>query len=205
MHRILPFILILAFGSAQAQMETIMDNTGHISGFGGAYLGFGVIAKDVSFFHGAGGGIMVGSFFLGGFIETSYSSIQLNEADYSTKMDCIGIWSGYSLNTQKMIHPYISLKGGYSTMTNQERGHSDNRYLDHVFILHPEAGVEFNISRVFRVVFTVGYWQALYTDDEPLHLRDKDFGGPSGCLTLRLGGFGPRPTKEPPTPDVQSR
>ncbi|MCF8237577.1 MAG: hypothetical protein K9I85_05435 [Saprospiraceae bacterium] len=205
MHRILSFILFLAFGSAQAQMETFMDTKGHISGFGGPYIGFGEMAGGLSVFRGMGGGLLVDGFFIGGILEVSVSKAPVEDGDYIAGMFSGGLWSGYSFLNQKKIHPYISLKSAISSLTIQEKADFENSFSDNALLVHPEAGVEFNITRVVRVVFALGYRQVLFANDLPFHIDQKDFGGPSGCLTLRMGGFGPRPTKEPPTSDVQSR
>ncbi|NJL76626.1 MAG: hypothetical protein HC892_18020 [Saprospiraceae bacterium] len=58
-------------------------------------------------------------------------------------------------------------------------------------MIHPEAGVELNVFRWFRVAGTVGYQFFNGLDNQP-QLQNLDLDNLRVGLTLRFGGFGRR-------------
>ena len=195
---IIRMILLISLGclsGVQAQVKTLQDETGRISGFGGPYFGVTQLLDEVGLHRGAGGGVLVGGFFLGGFLESSFSSSSAHFGDYTIGILNGGIWTGYSILNRERIHPYVSLKAGWGGLTLQDRDNFEASYTDSVLSLQPEVGVELNLTRLVRLVVTGGYRQVLQVDGFPFGLESEDFSGLSGQITLRLGGFAPRPSE----------
>lgn len=188
-------LLVLNSGILHAQVETFQDETGRISGFGGPFVGISQLVDEVAIVNGAGGGVLVGGFFLGGCYEQVLSSSPFYFGNYTTSVRTGALWTGYSILTRKKVHPYVSLKAGWGGVSIRDNNDFDTVYSDSVLSLHPEAGVELNLTRVVRLVVSGGYRQVMQVDGLPFGLEQEDFSSFSGLVTLRLGGFAPKPAK----------
>ncbi len=170
-----------------SQQETLLDSDRAIGYFIGLNNEIGSISHDIRSSMGAGLGLSIDDFFLGAYgigtmdLENWFSDIdQLSLAH-------AGLWIGYQLHGHKMVHPYFSTKIGWGAINYQLAHSSDlRRMADGIFVATPEAGVEFNVLRWFRIVGAMSY--RIVTDVEE-HFTNRDFTGLNFGLTLRFGKF----------------
>ena len=141
---------------------------------------------------GGGGGVIIDNVFIGfyGLGSTNDFVQNINEDDFSLDLAHGGLWFGYTPNTFKVFHPYTSLKVGWGFADiNQRRFNNHIVNGDAIFALTPEAGLELNVTRHFRIGGSIGYrW---VTDvDQLAGYGDKDFSSLTGQITMRFGWFG---------------
>jgi hypothetical protein len=196
MYRIL-FALLFTAGAitlSQAQPEeTLFENARVVGGFGGPTItlaeGDGVYGVGA----GGGGGVIVNSFFLGGFGQgESYGRRTFNDTRYTVSLGYGGLWLGYVYPSHKVVHLFNTVKLGWGGVSLNNFSEPINiRDSDGVFVINPEVGVELNVLHWFRIAGTVGY--RFVEGIEPNRLPDiseNDFNSPTFALTFRFGGFG---------------
>ena len=173
--------------------QTIFDAPTRVGGFGGPifeYSGFGQ-NNEFETASGGGGALVLGDFFLGGYGIGDINILEIvdnNEANID--MGHGGFWLGVTPLQHIAVHPYASLRLGWGAA--DIRIDEDNfDYSDQFFVVHPEAGVELNVFRWFRVAGTVGYQFFNGLDNQP-QLQDLELDNLRVGLTLRFGGFGRR-------------
>jgi hypothetical protein len=177
-----------------AQHETLFSKARVIGGFGGPILEFGNIKGDFVTSVGGGGGVIIDEFFIGAYGMGSVENFRYNFNDNDFRMDLThgGLWLGYTPNSFKIFHPYISTKIGWGFADFHENRIGVNfTNGDGIFVLVPEAGLELNLTKFFRMTATVGYrW--VNDVDQLEDYSDKDFRSITGQLTFRFGWFGKR-------------
>ncbi len=190
LHLIITFLMVTTCLIAQRD-QTIFNASSRVGGFGGPIFEFSELGQGADFetARGGGGGLIVGDFFVGGY---GIGDISLREIiDNETATIDIGhggLWLGVVPLQHYALHPYTSLRFGWGAADIR---FENNRFStnDRFFVIHPEAGIEVNIFRWFRVAGTAGYQWYNGLDDSPqvesLDLNNFRFG-----LTLRFGGFG---------------
>jgi hypothetical protein len=142
------------------EVQTIMNSfeLKRIRGFGGPTLSFSSIGDEFALFTGGGGGLIINSFFIGGYGEALSATSHQNDF---TKMHDIefghgGFWFGYEFMHQKMIHPVFSVRSGWGRVKGVQNNVS---YSDNVFVLKPTLAAEVNFTRFMKVNVGAEYRQ----------------------------------------------
>lgn len=138
---------------------------------------------------GGGGGVFLDDFFIGGYgiggLDFRDPAVDLN--NYRMKLSHGGFWFGYNHNQDKVIHLYASAKLGWGDIDVKFNGSGDKPN-DNIFVVQPEAGIEVNLFRWFKLVGTVGYRAVSGVNEIETH-TNSDFSGVTGALTFRFGWF----------------
>ncbi len=163
------------------------DETSY-GGFGGPFIEFSSINGSLVADVGGGGAFSVNDFFFGGYgMGNDASSVEFEGQEYDIDFGHGGLWFGYALKSNKLVHVYSSFKVGWGSA--KLKVNEDKRFDDNLLSLIPEAGLEVNLTNWFKLGFTAGYRYISGIDDLPV-LTNDDFTGMTGALTFRFGGFG---------------
>jgi hypothetical protein len=190
------FVCFVAL-SLQAQHESMFDDLDVIGGFGGPILEVGSINGEIGADVGGGGALILNDYFIGGYgMGTDYPEFTIEEGefagDYNLKFGHGGLWLGYNHKPYKLAHFFFSTKIGWGSA--RVRNDADS-FRDRIFVLVPEAGIEFNITDFFKIGLTAGYRWVNGIDEGvnrnlPGGLTNQDFSSPVGIINFRFGGFG---------------
>lgn len=136
---------------------------------------------------GGGGGLVFNDLFIGGF--GMGEAFDAPGTDYlQPSIGYGGLWLGYSIQSRRLFHGYTSLKIAGGAVNAKEHDFDDP---DAVFVAIPEAGIEWNVARWFRLSASIGY--RFINGFEGLGTLDKnDLNAPVYALTLRFGWFEPK-------------
>lgn len=190
LHLIFAFLMVSTCLMAQRD-RTLFNTSTRVGGFGGLIFEFSELGDGADFetANGGGGGLILGDFFLGGY---GIDNINLREViDTETAnidMGHGGLWFGVVPLQQYTLHPYASLRVGWGAADitiDGDRFSSNDRF----FVIHPEAGLELNVFRWFRIAGTAGYQWFNGLDEDP-QFEALDLDNFRVGLTLRFGGFG---------------
>lgn len=187
-----PFALLLPF-ALFAQEEVIFDRVKVHGGFGGLIVELTSMDNQAGVFAGGGGGIILNSFFVGGFGQGgNFAEHVVGGQEYPVNFGYGGLWLGYVVPTQKAIHFFGSLKiaGGSISLAESRDNLEKNLYEESVFVAQPEAGVEVNMFKWFRIALTGNY--RIVSGIQPKNLgglRNRDFDAAGMALTMRFGKF----------------
>lgn len=184
--------MLFSFGALNAQNETLFKHVRVVGGFGAPITEYG-IGNDFNTSVGGGGGIVLNSFFIGGY---GLASVDFNQLYEEGDVDVLdighgGIWLGGTYKPHKLLHIYGSARLGWGAMNIELNDNTPYRDLDKIFVATPEIGVEMNVTGWFRVAGTIGY-RAVSGADESFGYKNEDFSGTIGAITLRFGWFGNR-------------
>jgi len=176
-----------------AQHETIFNNARVVGGFGGPLIEFG-LNNDLNTSYGGGGGVVIGSAFIGGY---GMGSVDLGDIIDGQDVENIeighgGFWLGYTYKPYKLVHLFSSAKIGWGAVNIDPDNFDpfdDDSFDDNIFVLTPELGLELNVFKWFRVGGTVGYRWVSGTDGDGVY-DDGDFSGAVSTVTFRFGWFG---------------
>lgn len=194
MKHLLLFICLLLtvqFLSAQRD-QTLFNRGGRIGGFGAPIFDYYNIGSkgDIDIATGGGGALILGDFFVGGYGVGDISRIEtLDDGRAEFDLAHGGIWLGFTPLQRSVVHPYASLRMGWGATDVTIRSSGEfTRYSDSFLTFSPEAGVEVNVFRWFRIAGTVGYqWFGGIEENPDV---DLDLNNLRVGLTLRFGGFG---------------
>lgn len=173
-----------------AQEQTLFGNARVVGGFGGPIVEIG-LGNDLNTSVGGGGGLVINSFFLGGYGMGSFDFSTLVDEDAELEgleLGHGGIWLGFSVPSRKLVHFYGSARVGWGALDINFRD-SNFDDLDNVFVMTPEVGLELNLTRWFRLAATAGY-RFVDGANTDLGYTNDDFSGAMAGITLRFGGFG---------------
>ncbi len=184
----------------QEQEEENLFNSvsfSNVSGFGGLMIQFAELKDEVAVFTGTGGGILINQqFYFGG-----YGIGMTTEHEYATEIDSIrnqvdyghgGFWIGYINKPYKLIHWGISSKMGWGKMFLYEKNNYDNSIAKElVFVVTPQAEVEINFTKWFKLNTGIGYKLVSGIDKSSIY-DERDFNGPFAMISFIFGGFGNR-------------
>ncbi len=189
------FLLITILGMASfslmAQHETIFNKARVVGGFGGPITEIG-LGNKLNTSVGGGGGLIINSFFIGGYGLGSVDFEQLIETDDVDVLDIGhgGFWLGGTFRPYKILHGYASARIGWGAVNVELNDTGQTwRDLDKIFVMTPEIGVELNLTKWFRVAGTIGYRYVSGTN-EARGYTDEDFSEAIAGITLRFGWFG---------------
>jgi hypothetical protein len=175
---------------AQYQEKTLLKETKLWGGFGGPMFTISRAGGDWGGGSGGGGAVIMDHFFLGGFGQReSFGSRRFDGENYELEVNYGGIWLGLVTPSHKMVHSYFSMKLGSGTTRYDQRGNGGVYASDGVFVVMPEAGVEVNINRWFRLAATGGFRFVGGFGGLDV-LKNTAFNSPVLGFTLRFGGFG---------------
>lgn len=169
--------------------NSIFNSSGRFGVFGGPIWEFSDLSINSGAARGGGGGLVLGNTFIGayGVGEVDWrSAIDNEEVNISSGHG--GLWIGYVPFQSSVIHPYISTRIGWGA-ADIEIDEDNFSYNDNFFVLTPEAGLEVNIFRWFRVAGTVGYQWYNGLEDAP-EIGNWDTDNLHAGLTMRFGFFG---------------
>lgn len=185
--------LFLLNSLAAQQHETLLGRSPLNGAFGAPIYEY-TIQDGIQGGVGGGGGLVFRNFFLGAYGVGAISGLtELLEGD-TDRLNLAhgGLWLGITPSSYNLIHPYLSVRGGWGVLDIELGGDQAFTDLDQVFVLTPEAGIEINLTRWFRVAGTVGYRHIAGVNDEsPMGITD-NLQGLIGGITLRFGWFGQR-------------
>ena len=180
-------LVVCPLSDTFGQDETLLDGDRSIGYFVGLNNHIGSIGHDIRSAMGAGLGLSIADFFVGAYgmgtldLENWFSDVEKLEFAHA------GLWLGYQLNGNKMVHPYFASKIGWGAINFQLAHSSDlSRMADGIFVIVPEAGVELNINRWFKLAASMSY---RIVSDVEKHFANRDFTGLDFGLTLRFGKF----------------
>jgi hypothetical protein len=174
-----------------AQTETLAGEKGG-GGFGGPFMELSRMTGVTGATVGGGGGAIFGSIFFGGFGQAAgFGAVTLDDVAHDVSMGIGGLWLGYTYRQHKLVHPFASLKFGWGGIhiRPEDKQAGDRTYSKSVTALYPEAGLEVNLTRWFRLALTGGYRMVHGVRNLPGQLDAGDFNSFTGSLTFRFGGF----------------
>ena len=193
------FIALLAFCASQTFAqgwrdngdETLFNRSHRVGFFVSPIVEFSDFKNDMTTASGGGISLVAGDFFLGAYGLGVADYDRLLDEDFDRlEMGHGGFWMGYVAPQHEVVHFFSSVKAGWGAV-NIEFDGSDPDYEDTFFAVTPEAGLEINVFRWFRIGGAVGYRFMNGLDSVP-SFNPKDFETMTASITFRIGGFGHR-------------
>lgn len=189
------FICLSASLFAQNEEQTLFRSARLTGGFAAPIYTYG--KTDGHSVHGVGGGagLVFNQFFVGAFGMGEFFTGPKVLGD-QLGLGYGGLWIGYTTPSYKLVHLYTSLKiaggaAGAGNFDDDDWDFDEDDWNDAVFVAVPEAGVELNVARWFRISGSVAY---RYVGDFEGwgSLGKNDLNAPVFALTMRFGWFGAR-------------
>lgn len=179
---ILVVLALSAFSTFAQREQTIIGDSG--LGFSGAWGGwtynYGNFNKDYSGSYN--GGIWALEFgkklFVGGLHYQINNQRLSNTALFNLKSNNLLI--GYTPMSYKAIHPILAIGIGTGRIRPSNEANEDR-----VIMIHPQAGVEINVTRWCHIDAQVGY--RLVNDTNFINYKNEDFSGLYGQVNLKFG------------------
>ena len=188
-------LCIISQSSVQAQeKEYLFDGTKklQVSGFISLIQEFSSYDSDFAYSSGGSFGVLFNqNFYVGayglGMVNPGLDFRNDNFDDFDAAFGHGGLMVGGIINTDKAIHFDVNSKFGFGGYNY--RGDLDNiEDYDAVFVVSPEVGVEFNITRFLKAKAGVGY--RYVTGFNASHSNDNILNSPTGSVGILLGWFG---------------
>jgi hypothetical protein len=195
----LAFLSIMGVLSAQTneadeykkhnEVKTVMNSIEihRISGFGGPTMSYSTINGEFAFMMGGGGGIIINNLFLGGYGEGVSNTLNIG-SNYSIRelqFGHGGFWIGYEIAPKWIIHPVISSRIGWGSITGYS---TTDTFHDNVFVVVPTITAEVNFTRFFKINAGVEYRQTLNVNNVG-NLSNKDFSSLGVFMDFVFGWF----------------
>jgi len=173
-------------------LETLLNGKIHISGFGAPLNSWGSINGKFAAFNGGGGAVLLNrQFFIGGYgleLENKVKTSELRGTGSQLQMEHGGLWIGYDCNSNRLIHPTVSLKTGWGTASLTD-GNGRNEYARaSIFAIEPEMGMEINIAKFFKIALT-GSYRIIQSNDRLDGFNLKHLNGFALNTSLKFGWF----------------
>lgn len=155
---------------------------------------FSEVNGSFGFSSGGGAGIIINqTLFIGGYglklapvIEKELILDGQNYQDLEIDFNHAGLWVGYIHDFRKLIHFGGSAKFGWGNIA-LEHASFPGDYDDNVLVITPQAEVEVNISKWFKINAGLGY--RLVTSVNENFFSKKDFNSPEASISLMFGWF----------------
>lgn len=187
-------LLLTTLLSAQRD-RTLFDSRGRVGFFGAPIFEVSDITENGDFnsANGLGFGLVLGDLYIGGYGlgDLRYADL-FDDSEVNLDYGHGGIWLGLTPFQKFAVHPYFSARLGWGAADVEILDDFERiEYDDTFFVISPEAGIELNVFRWFRVSATAGY-QWYNGLDENLGSSADELGLNRfyGAITLRFGGFG---------------
>ncbi len=179
--------------SQEREYQTILDDQDlRISGMGGPFMQFTVVAGEFGHMMGGGGAVLLNNFYFGGYglglTNAIPDYVNDNPSDRLT-LGHGGFWLGYSLFGEKPIHFSFSSLIGWGEFGIMQYDGYYPFIRDKIFVVAPTAEIEVNLTRYLRIGAGVSY--NLYSMmNESMHgYRSSDISAPAGFLSFKFGWF----------------
>lgn len=175
------------FGQKQ---ETLFGKSRVVGAFGAPIVEYNFANDDTQVSVGGGGAVIIGNFFLGGYGMGSTNNTWINDVEpFKIELGHGGFWVGGTYPSHKLVHFFSSAKIGWGAV-NIEFYDDNVRVDDNVFVFEPEAGIEVNIFKWFRIATTAHYRWVDGINPTVAGVDRNYYNGFGANLTFRLGGFG---------------
>lgn len=192
MKNLICLLIALCAGSLSLEAqrtETLFGRARTIGAFGGPIVEYHYSGGDVDVLAGGGGALIINNFWIGGYGVGSAPSSVFDLPDIrSLEFAHGGLWLGGTYKPHNLLHFFSSVKLGWGAL-DIEFDDDDFNYLDDVYVVQPEAGLELNVFRWFRVAGTASYRFVDGIGDNT-GLDANHFDGFGFNLTFRFGFFG---------------
>ena len=193
----LSILFICVCFQLKAQEQTLVGN-GEMSngGFGGPVIKYTQIKNEPAILVGGRGGWIINhTFVIGG---GGYGLANQIDADYFSNFSKPYIDFGYGgleleyiIQSDKVVHFSIYTLIGAGGVNFRDNSFDDwddwDFNSDEFFVLEPALNVEVNITRFFRINAGASYRYISGLNYN--NLKNEDFSGFSGALTLKFGSF----------------
>lgn len=186
-------LLFTTYALAQ-ETKTLLESNAEISGFGGFNFGVHTVDGSASPSFGGGGAMLIDrKLWIGGFgegldINKSYTYLTNDgERVIALDMGYGGLWTGYKIKPGDVIHPQVDVKLGWGGVSADDAGNGREYLSSSIFVFIPSAGVEVNVTRVFRVQLMAGY-RSVSGSDIPF-ANSSDLSGFVGSFGFVFGWF----------------
>jgi hypothetical protein len=157
-----------------------------ISGFGGPSMSYSTVNGEFAFLMGGGGGVIINNVFFGGYgegLSNSITTASIRNLEFGHG----GLWFGYEIAPKSMIHPVISTRAGWGSVSGLNL--TDNHYFaDAVFVVVPTVSAEINFTRFFKINVGAEYRQALNVN-KANGLSNSDFSAIGVNVNFLFGWF----------------
>ena len=169
--------------------ETLFGRARSVGAFGGPIVEYHYTGSEVDVMAGGGGALIINNFWIGGYGVGSAPASVFDIPDInSLELAHGGLWLGGTYQPHKLLHFYASAKLGWGAV-GIEFDDEDFNYLDDIYVIQPEAGLELNVFRWFRVAGTASY-RLVDGISANSGLDTDEFNGVGFNLTFRFGFFG---------------
>ena len=182
----------LTLFSQEKEYQTIFDNQDlRISGMGGPFMQFTVVAGEFGHMMGGGGAVMLNDFFFGGYglgLTNAIPDYMNPITNDRLSLGHGGFWLGYSLFGERPIHVSISSLIGWGEFGIMQYGEYYPYIRDKIFVITPTLEVELNLTRYFRIGAGASYNIYTMVDQMPGY-KNSDLSAPGGFLSFKFGWF----------------
>ena len=175
---------------SQIQDQTLFNRSQLRGGFGGPIFSYSQSKGRTGYGAGGGGGLVFDRLFVGVFgMGETFDTPKIGQDQLAIGYG--GLWMGYVVPSHRLLHLYASAKiggGGIGITDFEDRWDFDDDWHDAVLVAVPEAGLELNLARWWRVSGSVGYRFVHGFEGNDL-VGKTDLNAPVFALTMRFGWF----------------
>lgn len=191
------FLFILSFATlttAFGQRPDVLIGNDYesISGFGGVFITLASLDGQVMPYTGGGGAVLLdNTFYFGGYglglSGDQTITARSNNNEYDVDISHGGFMLGYNIKPSKLAHIGISSKLGWGSIDYRARDDANSNVDDQIFVIFPQAEVEFNMTHWFKLNVGVGYQQVIGVDD--FHYKQSEVSSPAASISFLFGWF----------------
>ena len=189
------FLFILSFATlttAFGQRPDVLIGNDYesISGFGGVFITLASLDGQVMPYTGGGGAVLLdNTFYFGGYGLglSGDQSVTVQGNEYDVDISHGGFMLGYNIKPSKLAHIGISSKLGWGSIDYRARDDANSNVDDQIFVIFPQAEVEFNMTHWFKLNVGVGYQQVIGVDD--FHYKQSEVSSPAASISFLFGWF----------------
>ena len=177
----------------EREYRTIFDNKElRISGMGGPFMQFTVLAGEFGHMMGGGGAVLLNDFYVGGYglgLTNAIPDYVNNNSDNKLSLGHGGFWIGYSLFGERPIHASISTLVGWGEFGIIQYDGYYPFIRDKIFALAPTVELEVNLTRYFRIGAGATYNLFMGLDEVQHGYGNNNLSNPGGFLSFKFGWF----------------